>query len=121
MGKFDNRDLLVVLSLIVWSIVTVATRAAAAAFGLFSALLMGNIFPAAFEVVPNDTRASAVGILNFSGALVSGFATLFGGLWKESLAIDRLLTLTASAYLAAGLALTFGIRRLFPFDHERNQ
>lgn len=98
-----------------------AARAAAAAFGFFSGLLMGNIFPAAFEVVPKDTRASAVGILNFCGALVSGFATLFGGLWKESLGIDRLFTLTASAYLAAGLALIFGIRRLLPFDHERNQ
>ena len=37
------------------------TRIAAAAFGLFSGLLMGNIFPAAFEVVPVGTRASAVG------------------------------------------------------------
>ena len=55
-----------------------ATRIAAAGFGLFSGLLIGNIFPAAFEVVPADTRASAVGILNFFGAIMSGFAALFG-------------------------------------------
>lgn len=97
-----------------------ATRAAAAAFGFFSGLLMGNIFPAAFEVVPNDTRASAVGILNFCGAIVSGFAAWFGGLWKESLGIDRLLTLTAVAYVIAGLALVIGIKTLFPRDHELN-
>lgn len=92
------------------------TRIAAASFGLFSGLLMGNIFPAAFEVVPADTRASAVGILNFCGAIMSGFATLFGGMWKQSLGIDRLLSITALAYLAAGVALIFGIKKLFPRD-----
>jgi predicted MFS family arabinose efflux permease len=95
-----------------------ATRLAAAGFGLFSGLLMGNIFPAAFEVVPADTRASAVGILNFFGAIMSGFAALFGGMWKASLGIDRLLSITALAYVAAGLALVFGIKVLFPRDHE---
>lgn len=94
-----------------------ATRLAAAGFGLFSGLLMGNIFPAAFEVVPADTRASAVGILNFFGAIMSGFAALFGGMWKASLGIDRLLSITALAYVAAGLALIFGIKVLFPRDH----
>jgi MFS family permease len=93
-----------------------ATRCAAALFGLFSGLLMGNIFPAAFEVVPADTRSSAVGILNFCGGIMSGFATLFGGLWKKSLGIDRLLSLTAFAYLAAGIALIVGIKLLFPRD-----
>jgi len=94
-----------------------ATRLAATGFGLFSGLLMGNIFPAAFEVVPADTRASAVGLLNFCGAIVSGFATLFGGLWKQSLGIDGLLSITAGAYLVAGLALIMGILWLFPRDH----
>ncbi|MEO6740031.1 MAG: MFS transporter, partial [Chthoniobacteraceae bacterium] len=94
------------------------TRIAAASFGLFSGLLMGNIFPAAFEVVPADTRASAVGALNFCGAIMSGFATLFGGLWKQSLGIDRLLTFTAVAYVLAGVALIFGIKVLFQRDYE---
>ena len=89
------------------------TRLAAAAFGLFSGLLVGNIFPAAFEVVPIDTRASAVGVLNFFGSIMSGVATLFGGLWKKSLGIDRLLSLTAIAYLLAGIAVVVGIRVLF--------
>lgn len=97
----------------------VATRFAAAAFGLFSGLLIGNIFPAAFEVVPADTRASAVGILNFFGAIMSGFAALFGGMWKASLGIDRLLSITALAYLAAGFILIVGIKKLFPDDHAK--
>jgi predicted MFS family arabinose efflux permease len=95
-----------------------ATRLAAAGFGLFSGLLMGNIFPAAFEVVPADVRASAVAILNFFGATTSGFATLFGGLWKRTLGIDGLLSLTALAYLLAGGALIVGIKKLFPHDYE---
>ncbi len=92
------------------------TRIAAASFGLFSGLLMGNIFPAAFEVVPADTRASAVGVLNFFAAIMSGFATLFGGMWKQSLGIDKLLSITALAYLAAGIALIVGIKTLFQRD-----
>jgi predicted MFS family arabinose efflux permease len=92
------------------------TRVAAAGFGLFSGLLMGNIFPAAFEVVPLDTRASAVGVLNFCGGMMSGVATLFGGLWKKTLGIDRLLSATAVAYLLAGLLLMAGIRVMFPRD-----
>ena len=95
-----------------------ATRLAAAAFGLFSGLLMGNIFPAAFEVVPTDTRASAVGVLNFFAAIMSGFAALFGGLWKQSLGIERLLTFTAIAYLVAGVALVVGIRLWFQRDYD---
>jgi predicted MFS family arabinose efflux permease len=94
------------------------TRIAAASFGLFSGLLMGNIFPAAFEVVPAERRASAVGILNFCAAIMSGFATLFGGLWKQTLGIDRLLTFTAVAYVAAGIALIVGIKTLFQTDYK---
>lgn len=92
-------------------------RMAAIAFGLSSGLLMGNIFPSAFEVVPKSSRATAVGILNLCGGLMSGFATLFGGMWKATLGIDRLLTLTALAYLVAGIVLTFGIIRFLPRDY----
>jgi len=91
-------------------------RIAAAAFGLFSGLLMGNIFPAAFEVVPAQYRATAVGVLNLCGGLVSGCATLFGGMWKQTLGIDRLLTLTGAAYFLAGLLLLTCILYLLPRD-----
>ncbi len=94
----------------------VQVRWAAMAFGLFSGLLMGNIFAAAFEVIPSQFRATAVGVLNLCGGLVSGFATLFGGLWKSTLGIDRLLSLTGAAYFGAGLLLLFGILVLFPRD-----
>ncbi len=94
----------------------VQVRWAAMAFGLFSGLLMGNIFASAFEVIPSQSRATAVGVLNLCGGLVSGFATLFGGLWKSTLGIDRLLSLTGAAYFGAGLLLLVGILVLFPRD-----
>jgi MFS transporter, Spinster family, sphingosine-1-phosphate transporter len=94
----------------------VQVRWAAMAFGLFSGLLMGNIFASAFEVIPSQFRATAVGVLNLCGGLVSGFATLFGGLWKSTFGIDRLLSLTGAAYFGAGLLLLVGILVLFPRD-----
>jgi MFS transporter, Spinster family, sphingosine-1-phosphate transporter len=96
-----------------------ATRIAAAGFGLFSGFLMGNIFPASFEVVPADTRASAVGVLNFFGALVSGTAAFAGGYWKASVGMERLLSGTAILYIAAALVLVYTIRFVFPIDYER--
>ena len=96
-----------------------ATRLAAVGFGLFSGFFIGNIFPSAFEVVPADTRASAVGLLNFFGAVVSGFAPLVGGLWKETIGIERLLSGTALAYGTAAVVLIVGIRVLFPKDFAR--
>jgi predicted MFS family arabinose efflux permease len=93
------------------------TRIAATGFGLFSGLFIANIFPAAFDVVAAEARATAVGLLNFCGAIMSGFATLFGGLWKQSLGIDRLLTMTAVGYLAAAAAVIIGSRCLLTRDH----
>lgn len=95
------------------------TRLAATGFGLFSGLFIANIFPAAFDVVAADARATAVGLLNFCGAIMSGFATLFGGLWKQSLGIDRLLSITALGYLTAVVTLIIGIKTLYPRDHRQ--
>jgi MFS family permease len=92
------------------------TRIAATGFGLCSGLFIANVFPATFDIIPSTARATAVGMLNFFGAITSGFATLFGGMWKQTLGIDRLLSITALAYLLAGAALIIGIRFLFPRD-----
>lgn len=90
-----------------------------AAFGLFSGFFIGNIFPAAFEVVPADTRASAVGVLNFCGGMLSGFAPLVGGLWKRSVGMEQILTFTGAAYLAAAIVVVVGLKTLFPRDYDK--
>lgn len=92
------------------------TRVSLAAFGLFAGFLMGNIFPAAFEVVPSDTRASAVGILNFFGSALSGFAPLVVGTWKKTVGIERMLAFTSIAYLVAALVLILTIATCFRYD-----
>lgn len=94
-----------------------ATRLAAAGFGLASGLFMGNIFPAAFEVVRAQGRAGAVGVLNLFGGMVSGFGALFGGLLKSSIGIDGLLSICAGAYLLAAMLLAVATRHCFPADH----
>ena len=96
-----------------------ATRLSMTGFGLFGGFLMGNIFPSAFEVVSADKRASAVGILNFFGSMLSGFAPLVVGTWKKSIGIERMLTATSLVYLVASIVLIFTIFKLFPRDLDR--
>jgi len=95
------------------------TRLAAAGFGLSSGLFMGNIFPAAFEIVRAEGRAGAVGVLNLCGGMVSGFGALFGGLLKSSIGIDGLLAICGVAYLLAAGLLVVVTRRCFAADHAR--
>ena len=95
------------------------TCVAMTCFGLFGGLLMGNIFPAAFEVVPSDTRASAVGVLNFFGAIISGFAPLAVGTWKKSIGMENMLAATSIAYLIACVLLVITIVTLYSRDWQR--
>lgn len=90
-----------------------------AGFGLFGGLLMGNIFPAAFEVVTSDSRASAVGMLNFFGAILSGFAPLVVGTWRESVGMEKMLAATALAYVIAGTILIINIASIYSHDWKR--
>jgi hypothetical protein len=72
-----------------------------------------------FEVIPADTRASAVGCLNLIGAFVSGFAALFGGIWKQNVGLDALMSYAALVCIAAAILLVYGIKRCFQTDYER--
>lgn len=95
------------------------TNLAAVGFGLSGGLCMANFMVSAFEFVPANTRASAVGCLNFIGAFVSGFAALFGGMWKGSVGIHFMLSCTALVCLLAALAYVFGIRVYFQRDYDQ--
>lgn len=98
-----------------------ATCVPLGAFGLFGGFLIGNIFPAAFEVVPAGARASAVGMLNFFGSMLSGFAPLAVGTWKKTIGIERMLTGTGIVYLVAAVVLAAAVVRWFPADRARAQ
>jgi MFS family permease len=95
------------------------TKLAAVGFGLGSGVVMANLIVSSFEVIPADTRASAVGWLNFMGAFVSGFAALLGGLWKETVGIHHMMSYASLACAAAGILLIVGIKLHFQRDYER--
>src|SRR6266487_2540820 len=77
------------------------TKLAAVGFGLGSGIVIANLMVSSFDVVPGDTRASAVGTLNLIGAFVSGFAALLGGVWNRSVGIGALMTYAAVVAVAA--------------------
>jgi MFS family permease len=95
------------------------TKLAALGFGLGSGFVIANFMVSSFEVVPSDTQASAVGILNLVGYVVSGFAALAGGLWKQSIGMSALLSCGALLSGFAGLLLILAIKFSFPKDYAR--
>jgi len=95
------------------------TRIAAMAFGFFAGFVFANQVPAAFDVVPAKLRASTVGLLNLTGAIVAGFAPFLGGLARRTIGVDRLMTFTAMLYVVTGAVLLYGILKYFERDRSR--
>jgi MFS family permease len=90
------------------------------AYGFFSGWMIGNIFPAAFEVVGSSRRGLAVGILNFFGAALSGFAPLMVGTWKKSYGLPGMLGVAGIAYALAAILLALAIFFTLPKDQDTN-
>jgi predicted MFS family arabinose efflux permease len=90
------------------------------AYGFFSGWMIGNIFPAAFEVVGASRRGLAVGILNFFGAALSGFAPLMVGTWKKSYGLPGMLGVAGVAYALAAVLLALAIIFTLPKDQDAN-
>lgn len=95
------------------------TKLAAIGFGLSGGLAMANLYISSFDVVPADTRASAVAFMNLAGYLTSGFAPLVTGVWKQSLGIPKMMSYASLLVVAAGLLLLAGIKFLVPSDYQR--
>jgi len=96
-----------------------ATKLAAIAFGLSGGLAVGNLYISSFDVVPADTRASAVAFMNLAGYLTSGFAPLVTGMWKRSIGIHHMMSYASVLMVAAAVLLLAGIKFLFPEDYQR--
>jgi MFS family permease len=88
-------------------------------YGFCSGWMIGNIFPAAFDVVPVSSRGAVVGILNLFGAALSGFAPLAVGTWKESVGFSGMLTVAAIAYGIAAMLMVLTLFTFFGKDWER--
>ena len=103
-----------------WSGKLAEARLAAIAVGFFAGFVTGNQAAATFDVVPSRLRASAIGVLNLVSALVSGFAPFLGGLARDTIGVDRLMSFTAAMYLVTAMVMLYGILRHFKKDkiHE---
>ncbi len=95
------------------------TKLAAIAFGLVGGLALANLYISSFDVVPADTRASAVAFMNLAGYLTSGFAPLLTGMWKQTLGIHRMMSYTSLLLVAAAVLLFTAIAFLVRPDYER--
>lgn len=93
------------------------TRMGAIGFGFFAGFVAANQVAATFDVTPASLRASAVGVLNLLGALVSGFAPFLGGLARRTMGVGQLLSFTSVVYLATALIVIHGTLRYFARDH----
>jgi len=94
------------------------TKIAAVVFGLAGGLAMANLYISSFDVVPANTRASAVAFMNLAAYVASGFAPLITGLWKQSLGIHRMMSLAALLMVAAGMVMLAAIRFLVSSDYR---
>ncbi|MCC6344881.1 MAG: MFS transporter [Bryobacterales bacterium] len=95
-----------------------ATRFASLGFGFFSGFIVANQAAAAFDVVPPSLRASTVGVLNLLGATISGFAPFLGGLARQTVGVDSLMTLAAVLYALTAFVVLYGILVPFARDHK---
>lgn len=95
------------------------TKLAAIAFGLVGGLVLANLYISSFDVVPADTRASAVAFMNLAGYLTSGFAPFVTGVWKGTIGIHGMMTYASLLVVAAALILLVAIRFLVPSDYRR--
>jgi MFS family permease len=83
-----------------------------AGFGFFKGIYDANIFAGLYDVVPVHQRGSAAGVLNSLGWLGGGFAPLLIALAAAHVGLSYCLSATALIYLAAGMSLFLGARRI---------
>jgi predicted MFS family arabinose efflux permease len=76
-------------------------KVAARGFGLGTGIFFANFFVSTFEVAPEHTRASAVGVINCIGTPFSGALVLLAGVWKAMIGIPHLISYAAAHLLCA--------------------
>ena len=89
-----------------------------AGFGFCSALMAGNIFAAAYDVIPANRYGMGGGVLNMIGGLSGGAAMFAAGYWPAVGAEGFTRYVAGAAFLAA-LTLLVVARRQFDPDRRR--
>jgi MFS family permease len=94
-------------------------KVAACGFGFGTGIFMANFFVSAFEVVPENTRASAVGVINCIGTPFSGALVVLAGVWKTTIGIPHLLSYAAATSMFFALLLIVAVKLRFQEDYQR--
>jgi MFS family permease len=87
-------------------------------FGLCSAIMIANVFAAAYDVIPRSCYGFASGTLNMLGGLSGGAAMFAAGYWARP-GPGALTRAAAAAAFAAALLLIAVARRQFHSDRRR--
>ncbi len=75
------------------------------AFGLFAGLMSGNVFAAAYDVVPPFRSGVAAGVLNMMGGFAGAAMVLVAGYAKSTIGFRELMAWSAALTAVAGCLL----------------
>jgi MFS family permease len=75
------------------------------AFGLTAGLMMGNVFAAGYDALPECAYGIGAGVVNMCGALGGGLCVLLAGVARGSDGIQKLSAVTAALTAGAGLIM----------------
>lgn len=94
-------------------------KLSSAAFGLFSGLMVANVFASAYDVISARNYGLGAGTLNMIGGLAGGASIFLTGRWKESLGIHTLMGGGALAAAFSAVILMIVASKQFARDRQR--
>jgi MFS family permease len=90
---------------------------ALACWGFFKGMYDANIFASVYDVIPEESRGSAAGLMNTIGWLGGGaLAPVTIGILAQTWGLSIAIALTGAVYLLAGAVLLLAIFRYAPKD-----
>lgn len=94
-----------------WTLKVPVLIAALAGFGFFKGIYDANIWASLHDVVPEERRATAVGVMNSIGWFGGGIATVTIAAASQYYDMSVCLSATSMIYLLFGLLLLWGVYR----------
>lgn len=88
-------------------------RIFSSAFGAFAGLMIGNVFAAAYDVVPVSLRGLGAGVLNMMGGISSSAMIFAAGVWKESIGFPTMMVGVSSVCGLTAIALVLTVMMRF--------
>jgi MFS family permease len=77
------------------------------AFGILAGLMSGNVFAAAYDVIPPAARGMAAGLLNMAGGITGASMILIAGYARQTIGFSVLMKWSALLTGVGGVAIIF--------------